>query len=137
MLSEQGKLNLQTWFGQFGPDEDIEEIMYFGFGRGRTAGDYHTDLIEIKIDDSKKSDRIRFVVKFFKNMDIYAAWIVGSEGLRKRYTLFTRDLGRIEEDLDCDYASELITEDRRVYFFRGKEGFRKFVENNLPVLQTV
>lgn len=131
MTKKEGKAFLRDCLQKCGCMTAIDELIVYTFGTGNKADNYQSDTITGNIDFSKVPPTVRYVVKCFIHMGIYAAWpqeICRGSG---KCIAYTKDLATMENDPDCNYKETTLHGNTKMYWFRGEAGAKQFIEEKL------
>lgn len=130
MTKREGKALLADCLRNFDCEADLDELVIYKYGNAKEAAKYQYDIIHTDIDFSKENPSAKYIVKCFIHMGIYAAWkreICYGAG---KCDVYKKDLVAMEKNPDC-YCETLLDTDKTIYWFKGKEGVKRFIKNIL------
>ena len=110
---------------------DIDELLVYKYGNIKEAKNYQHDKIPGTIDFSKECPNVRYVVKCFIHLGVYAAWrqeVCRGSGMCIAYK---KDLVAFDQNKECTYAETTLDKDAITYWFRGEEGVDHFLTSKL------
>ena len=131
MVSKEGKSFLHDCLQKCDCMIDIDELIIYTYGTKKDAAGYQRDEIVGDFDFSKAPPTVKYVVKCFIHMGIYAAWpqeICRGSG---KCIAYKKDLASMEDTPDCDYKETTLYGDIKMYWFRGETGAEKFIKEKL------
>lgn len=131
MTVKEGKSFLQECLQKCGYADDIDNLISYKYGNIKLASNYQHDIILTNVDFSKEAPSIKFVVKCFIHIGVYAAWSEEIGRGNGKFPLYKKDLAAMEDSPDCIFTEKLIDGTSKVYLFRGEEGVMKFVKEKL------
>jgi len=131
MKSEEGKSFLREWMKKCGSQKELEDLIYYVYGNKDKAEGYQGDIISSIIKRDKDRPSIKFTVKCFKNIGIYAA--VPQKVCREsgKCELYKKNLIWMQDHPNESFHETLMGKDIPIYWFRGEEGVKKFINTYL------
>ena len=133
MTIAEGKAFLQNCLEQCKSEANIDEFVYYKYGTNKKADEYNKDEIPTNVDLSKVVPEIKYIVKCFIHMEIYVAWPIEIGRGNGRFIAYKKDLLSMEIDRDCPYKKAKIAKNGEAYYFRGEDGVKRFIQENLLV----
>lgn len=131
MTVTEGKSFLCDGLQRCGCETDIDELIVYKYGNTKKAVNYQHDLITGKIDFSKVPSTIRYVVKCFIHIGVYAAWPQETCRGSGKCIAYKKDLVAMECNPDCNYNETTLDKGTTMYWFRGEAGVEKFIKEKL------
>ena len=133
MNIKEGKAFLQECLQQCGYQDNIDKLILYKYGNIKHASNYQHDTISTDVDFSEVKPSVRFVVKCFIHLNIYAAWSTEVGHGNGKFILYKKDLVAMENDLNCLFSEKLIDGTAKVYLFRGEKGTIKFIKEKFLI----
>lgn len=131
MTAREGKSFLRDCLQKCDCATDIDELIVYKYGNLKKANHYQHDLIAGDIDFSKTPPTVRYVVKCFKHLGIYAAWPQGVCRGNGKCIAYKKDLIAMEQNPDCCYTETTLDRDITMCWFRGEVGVERFIKERL------
>ena len=131
MGGKEGKAFLRDCLQKCGCMKDIDELIVYKYGNGAEAAKYQHDSISGDIDFSKVPSTVKYVVKCFIHMGIYAAWpqeVCRGSG---KCIAYKKDLVAMESAPDCYHKETTLDKDIKMVWFRGETGAEWFIKEKL------
>ena len=131
MTSREGKSFLCEGLQKCGCATDIDELIVYKYGNLKEAVNYQHDLITGDIDFSKEKPTVRYVVKCFIHIGVYAAWPQEMCRGNGKCVAYKKDLVAMEHDQNCCYNETMLDKGKTMYWFRGEAGVERFIKEKL------
>lgn len=131
MTTQEGKNFLSECLRNCGCEEDVDSLILYKYGTKGTAQEYPEDAIKTVVSFENKPHTVRYVIKCFIHMEVYAAWSRElCEGSGK-CVAYKRDLLEMVNSDSRPYKVTGLENGREMYWFKGKEGAEKFIRQHL------
>lgn len=135
MTKAEGKDLLCNGLQKFGCSTAIDKLILYKYGTPEKAAHYQHDRITTDIDFSKVPSTVRYVVKCFIHLGIYAAWPQEvCRGSGKCFA-YKKDLMAMEQNPNCHFVETVFDENSKIIWFRGEEGIERFIKERLLALK--
>ena len=131
MTQTEGKAFLLDRLQKCGYKNDIDDLIVYKFGNRKEAKAYQKDEIISNIDFSKEHPTVRFVIKCFIHLNIYAAWRQEVCRGNGKAIAYKKDLVAFEQNKECDFTETILDKESKVYWFKGESGVDQFIINHL------
>lgn len=131
MTQIEGKAFLLDRLQKCGYKNDIDDLILYKSGNKKEAKAYQNDKIVTNVDFSKEHPTVRFVVKCFTHLNIYAAWSQEICRGNGKCIAYKKDLVAFEQDKECTFTETTLDKGSKVYWFKGELGVDNFIKNKL------
>ncbi len=110
---------------------DIKNLARYTTGTRQCADHYQCDPISTTVDLSKVKPGVKYVIKCFIHLGLYAAWKLEIGRGNGKYIVYKKDLIAMQNELECHYKEVTLGDQGKFYLFRGEEGAIKFFKEHL------
>jgi len=131
MTAREGKSFLRNYLQKCDCTVDMDDLIVYKYGNTKDAFNYQHDLITGDIDFSKVPPTVKYVVKCFIHIGIYAAWPQEACRGSGKCILYKKDLVAMQHNPDCFFQETTLDKGTTIYWFRGEMGVERFINDKL------
>lgn len=135
MTTKEGKALLQKCLDQSQSGIDVDELFLYQIGNRKRAEEYQKDIILAEVVFSKLAPSVKYIVKCFIHMEIYAAWSTEEWHRENKCIVYKNSLIKMETEKSNIYEEFLVDEKakNKVFLFRGETGIMHFLKIHKPI----
>ncbi len=130
MTTNEGKALLQKCIDQSQNGTDVDELFSYKIGNRKRAEEYQQDTIQTEVVFSDLAPTVKYIVKCFIHMEIYAAWSVEEWRRENKCIVYKNSLAKMEAEKSNTYEEFWVDKKAktRVFLFQGETGIKQFLQ---------